>query len=77
MDTKVHEMTLTPGDVGALLEAEESLKIAKAQKIQGLLQERVDLVNSTDSRLKGIASELKSLGWHRSKVSKTAKATAK
>jgi hypothetical protein len=64
------------GSVQSLLEQEVALTQAKQDKIAALLQERVLLAKETEARLGAIADELKSLGWHRSKVAKTLTVTA-
>ncbi len=64
------------GSVQSLLEQEAALANAKQSKIGALLEERVALAKSTEERLVEIAAELKSLGWHRSKVAKTLTVTA-
>lgn len=59
------------GSVQSLLEQEQDLARRKQERIGLLLDERVSLAKATEDRLKAIAEELKSLGWHRSKTARS------
>jgi hypothetical protein len=56
----------------SLLQQEQLLAKAKAERIGDLLNERVLIAQSTEKRLAEIADELKSLGWHRTREARAA-----
>src|SRR5579864_2727747 len=56
--------------VASVIEQEQQVHAMKQHKIALLLKERVMLAESTKARLAGIAAELKSLGWHRTKTAR-------
>jgi hypothetical protein len=64
------KIELAESGTKSLLDLKRELEQKTVAQIEALLQERVDLVESRDKRLQEIASELKALGWHRTRAAK-------